>query len=924
MYYRKFLASLLSILILTFSGFSIVSAQTGITGVTMSSGLLGWGGFGKSGFSGGEGGANSLLAYIMAGLAEIDAYFGDPSMKNEMMKTLVNYLNSKDAQQYYATDPVFANTLIAAGVIAQSPDGQYFTSENQLQNFKTTYQLSESQQKAISELQESIFIIGTPDAPQYDYNGSSPQTNLSKTNQNNISGAYSEPAIDTIKKIVGMGYSQDKAYMIAAELRQHPDWGIDSVGFYTDKNNDGVKERTSQDFLLQDANNALNGGLIPSNPSVKACDPLGPGGLNPDSPSGFTEGNGLINPQSGPAETMAGNPQCGGGGTPSTSAACTSYTYSEWSTCVDNNQTRSIKTKSPSGCSDSSSAVLTQSCVSPISPVIKNITSANQKSSRPLLSVTTNRAAFCQFNANGGFSYPDGTNFDTTGGYNHNAELPDMSNGQKVYYVVCKDNITGGMSEALKIEFTVNVDTAPVVTSVTPAMQTGANPALSVITDLPAACQYKKDAIFVFGAGTPIITNDNYNHIVSVAALADGVHSFYVLCKNNDTGAVSESKQIDTTLQRTAPANAPAVTNTTAVSQTANNPVLSVSTNIAAICQYQKDVQFAYGQGLPFSGDTAKTTHRAQLSGLAAGVHTYYVVCKNDMIDAQSQAMVIMFVVDAGQVDVCADLSANDRRNNANRSYWGNQNSDSVYLWQSVETGTRDKFDKVDWRAGYQFTPEKDGKVNQLCGNFAAGAVNRISLYDGSYVELAAAEITGNDTWRCADISPVEIKTDRRYYVIARIDNNPVYFEYKSGMLPKRTSNAVIEAGIRQSAGQQAFGYEIRKYDYMIFGLVDARVSWSPAVLTGPSFIASSPSGAVTGNVAVLSLIASGAAECRFGREDVSYNQMSYLMGKIATDNFTQKVCNLEPGDYTFYARCKNASGVENNTSAVIQFNARE
>jgi len=308
------------------------------------------------------------------------------------------------------------------------------------------------------------------------------------------------------------------------------------------------------------------------------------------------------------------------------------------------------------------------------------------------------------------------------------------------------------------------------------------------------------------------------------------------------------------------------------------------------------------------------------LNNLADGTHTYYVICKNDTAEAQSELMMIMFVVNAGQADVCADLVSNDRKNNANRSYWGNQNSNSAYLWQAVETGTRDKFEKVDWHAGYQFTPEKDGKVSQLCGNFAAGTANRVSLYDGSYTELAGVQITGNDAWKCADIAPVEIKTDRRYYVIARIDNNPVYFEYKSGMLPKRTGNAVIEAGIRQSAGQQAFDYDIRKYDYMIFGLVDARVSWSPATLNGPAFITAGPNGTVAGDSTVLSLITSGASECRFGREDVDYAQMSYLMGKTAADNFAQKVCGLEAGDYTFYARCRNTGGAENNMSAAITF----
>ena len=42
--------------------------------------------------------------------------------------------------------------------------------------------------------------------------------------------------------------------------------------------------------------------------------------------------------------------------------ACTSYTYSAWGTCVSGQQSRTIATQSPSGCTDTSSAVLVQTC----------------------------------------------------------------------------------------------------------------------------------------------------------------------------------------------------------------------------------------------------------------------------------------------------------------------------------------------------------------------------------------------------------------------------------------------------------------------------------------------------------------------------------------------------------------------------------
>jgi len=716
--------------------------------------------------------------------------------------------------------------------------------------------------------------------------------------------------------------------------------------YYYDEKYDNFKYEDKPDIVASSPGSPLRNHLtIPEDPS---CYPFDEGWLG-ENPEGNTPSGGAPSGNTTPANTVCTSytyndwGACGGGvqtrsilhqypsGCTDTSSAvltqnctmgsivCTSYTYSDWGACVDNQQTRAIASKSPSNCTDTSSAVFTQSCISPISPIITNTTDAEQTSSRPLLSVITDRAATCRYNENGGFTYPAGTTFDTTGGYNHNVQLPDSANGLKTYYVVCKDNATGGMNDAMKVEFAVNVDSAPVVTSVTPATQTGDNPVLAVITDRLAACQYQKDNAFTYGAGTPMTTADNYSHSASIAALADGTYSFYVICKNNDTGAISQPKQISTTLQRTTEANAPVVTNTTAISQVVNNPVLSVSTNIGAVCQYQKDVQFTYGQGTQFISSN-NLIHNAQLSGLADGAHTYYVVCKNASINAYSAPMAIMFVVDAGTSGVCANLVSNDRKNNANRSYWNNPDSNSVYLWQAVETGTRDKFDSVDWYAGYQFTPEEDGRINRLCGYFESGVTNRVSVYNGSYDELAGVEIVGNGSWECANITPVEIKTDRRYYAIARIEDNPVYFEYKSGMLPKNTNNVIIEAGIRQLAGSGVFDTEIRKYDYMIFGLVDVQVSWTPETITGPVIVSAGPDGTINDSSATLSVRTSGASDCRFGREDVPYGQMSYAMAGVSTDDFAQKVCDLENGDHTFYVRCKSTSGAENNVSTAIQF----
>jgi hypothetical protein len=446
----------------------------------------------------------------------------------------------------------------------------------------------------------------------------------------------------------------------------------------------------------------------------------------------------------------------------------------------------------------------------------------------------------------------------------------------------------------------------------------------SILHQYPSGCTDTATAVLTQNCTMPAVACTSYTYSDWSACV--GGNQTRAIVSKLPSGCTDTATAVFTqacTAECTA-SQIPLVTNTTAATQSVNSATLSLITDRPAKCEYRENGGFTFGTG---AGTDFKVTgsynHNSGLTGVTAGAKTYYAVCKDATANCFSASLKIEFTAESASSteETCADLTSNDRKNNANRSYFGTAGADSTYLWQAVETGTRDKFEKVDWYAGYQLTPEKDGKVNQLCGNFPAGAVNRVSLYDGSYEELAGAEITGDNFWRCVDIAPVQVKTDRRYYVLARIEDDPVYFEFKSGMLPKAAGNAVIEVGVRQSASSGDFGEDERKtYDHMIFGLVDVRISWAPQTLSGPSIASFEPQGNVDDDRAVLSVEASGAAECRFGREDVSYDQMDYPMNKTTTGKFTGKVCNLEKGAYTFYARCKDGGGAKNNVSAATTF----
>jgi hypothetical protein len=543
----------------------------------------------------------------------------------------------------------------------------------------------------------------------------------------------------------------------------------------------------------------------------------------------------------------------------------------------------------------------------------------------PVLKAITDRPSECEYKKGVDFTFGSGTKFETTGDYNHNAQLKDLTekDNPHIYYVACKDKETCAKnSPGLQIKFTVTLEKVkPNIESTTPATQTAANPTLSVTTDIPATCQYKKDSTFTYGdSGATQFTNDSdYSHTSSLTSLPDAKYTFYVACKAKESAATKTMEQpIVTELKRTVnPPNAPVISNTTPNIQNTATPVLSVTTAAAATCQYKEGSDFTYGSGTQFTTDGG-IGHSVTLTNLADGTHTFYVVCKDVATGtANTQGTQIMFTTTSAP-QTCASLTANDKQNDDERDPADSDDRDSKYLWRSVEGGTREKFPRVDWYAGYQFTPSEKGQVTQLCGYFGDGNTNKVSLYNGSYKELASAQISGANGWKCVSISPVQVSTDKRYYVIARVKDNPIYYEYKANLLPRDAENASVDVGVRQLANEP-FGGNIRKYDYMIFGLVDVMIKPISENTTGPEITSPSPIGSISTNSTVISVQTSVDATCKFDRDDVEYGKMRYTFSVTAAKLHQQKVCQLDDGPFTWYVRCKSASGT-NNASTPIQF----
>ena len=599
-------------------------------------------------------------------------------------------------------------------------------------------------------------------------------------------------------------------------------------------------------------------------------------------------------------------------------------------TCV--NAAASSKTSAASGTGQTTFEV-DLSANAEYAPVVTSSMDAEEFAiANPILKVTSDRPAECEYKKDAVFAIGSGTKFDTTGNYIHNTQLTglDENDGKAhVYYVVCKDKSTCATNAAgVKIQFKIKLTgVAPKIASTTPATQTAANPTLSITTDIPSKCQYKKVsndgtvAKFVYddGTGTQFTNDQEYSHTLplSLADYPDGKYTFQVACKGISTGeAITFADAIVTTLTRSTVG--PTISNTTAANQTTNTPVLSVITGTTAICQYKEGANFVFGDTtaaqFTTDGTAGATAHSSTLPPLADGQHTFYVVCKDVATGiANATGTQIIFTVAATPM-TCANLNSNDKLSDNEREAEEQDDSDSKYLWRSVESGTRDKFAKVDWYAGYQFTPTDDGQVTQLCGYFGDGNNNKITLYNGAYKEIASAQVAGEDGWKCVNITPVQVKTDKRYYVIARMKDNPIYYEYKAGLLPRDAETATVDAGIRQLA-TESFGNNIKKYDYMVFGLVDVKIKLAEANTTGPEV--SSP--AISTSDGVISVQTNIDATCRFDRDDVAYSSMRYTFSKTSAKLHEQKLCNLESGPFTFYVRCKGTTG-ENNASTPIQF----
>ncbi|MCX6758661.1 MAG: hypothetical protein NTX14_03065 [Candidatus Nealsonbacteria bacterium] len=217
--------------------------------------------------------------------------------------------------------------------------------------------------------------------------------------------------------------------------------------------------------------------------------------------------------------------------------------------------------------------------------------------------------------------------------------------------------------------------------------------------------------------------------------------------------------------------------------------------------------------------------------------------------------------------------------------------------------------------AGYEFVPQIDEAVTELCG-FFDDSVREVDLYDQSFGLLATATIKSDGGWTCVSIDPVDVAKKQTYYVVSKIENEPLYYKYRCcnpSLLPQTVSNVKITAGVRQVNGEK-FGVGLKRYNSLVFGLVDVKISkrglpYLPASGVRPIIIDPEPTGTISNSKPLLSVATDKNTTCKYAKTKKNYADMDYTFTATGGKTHTKRIGVLADGSYTRYVRCKDGDG---------------
>lgn len=606
-----------------------------------------------------------------------------------------------------------------------------------------------------------------------------------------------------------------------------------------------------------------------------------------------------------------------------------------------------------------------------VPPKISDLEPSGVVSSMELtMSLKTDEKAICKYGSSD-TAYSSMENvFFSADGLSHQKALNFSGPGKHVYYVRCKDNNGNINTSSKKIEFEIKTggdsgDSTPPALSGLKASVKGNIATLVLTTSESAACKWDDtDCAHVLMANKFSQTGKT-SHSTQIEFKQKGKYTLYVRCKDpsgnenskgskvtvdilqdedagdddssggddsgdndssgddsddsgdltddDDTGGDDDSGNDDNDSGNDDSGDSSGDTvppKITSVNKTVDNnkktALVTVKTDEFAICKYDlKDASYSSMEKI-FSR-TGSKDHSTTVSGLKKGKNTVYIRCEDEEGNMNSSSRSVVIEIGGS----------------------GGGNGKSFYVWQSVETGTKGGFPNVSWYAGYSFTAAKDGFVTELCGYFDGR--NNVALYDSGFNLLVSASVASAEKWNCKNIKSVRIKKGKSYYVIGKFEKEKVFFRYQCcnpSLLPKKSGNATIKYGIWQTANAP-FGRNVKKADYILFGLVDAKISDNDSgssetdsqapVITDPQ-----PSGTISNNQPTLSVKTDEKAICKYGSSDGSFDKMAVTFNTADNIIHSIDVGPLSGGKRIYYVRCMDESGNKNNVSIKISFEMKE
>jgi hypothetical protein len=125
-------------------------------------------------------------------------------------------------------------------------------------------------------------------------------------------------------------------------------------------------------------------------------------------------------------------------------------------------------------------------------------------------------------------------------------------------------------------------------------------------------------------------------------------------------------------------------------------------------------------------------------------------------------------------------------------------------LWiLGCESGTLHSYSYSSYFSiGYRFVPQVKIRVYKLCGRWPRAGTRTVRLQDSAFNVLRSVNVYSSGSWRCADISPIDLNANKTYYVSEY--GYGYYYQYPPG-LPKTCNQVKIEASCYQYRASGGF-----------------------------------------------------------------------------------------------------------------------